>query len=258
MLTSQHLLKQQQLLLVYMNKFVISSIIALGIAANAGAQTYLDHLKKNVGGEGTVTVTQSKEIDELVNGKKIQTQQRVENYAIKDKETETNKSEIYTNHKKENNKENNIKPQIVNKDSTKHHNYINRNENAENKPEKHENAVKQKSEPVRIDEDEEFDIPTIDMRKKVMRGSRKVTGFRVQAFSGGNSRNDRMKAEQARTTIKFNYPEEPIYVHFYSPHWICRVGNYRSFQEARAMLRKVKALGYRQACIVKGTISVQY
>jgi hypothetical protein len=96
------------------------------------------------------------------------------------------------------------------------------------------------------------------MRKKVMRGSRKVTGFRVQAFSGSNSRNDRMKAEQARTTIKLNYPEEPIYVHFYSPHWICRVGNYRSFQEARTMLMKVKALGYKQACIVKGTISVQY
>ena len=46
-----------------MNKFVISSIIALGIAANAGAQTYLDHLKKNVVGKGNVTVTESKEID---------------------------------------------------------------------------------------------------------------------------------------------------------------------------------------------------
>jgi hypothetical protein len=242
-----------------MNKFVISSIIALGIAANAGAQTYLDHLKNNVAGKGNVTVTQSKEIDELVNGKKIQTQQKAENTVIKDKKAETNRSE--TNHNR-----NNIKPQNIFGDSTKHHNnnynYDKKEENivkSEKIPEKRENnTTKQKSEPVRIDNDEEFDIPTIDMRKKVMRGSRKITGFRVQAFSGGNSRNDRMKAEQARTTIKLNYPEEPIYVHFYSPHWICRVGNYRTFQEARNMLRKIKTLGYRQACIVKGTISIQY
>jgi len=53
------------------------------------------------------------------------------------------------------------------------------------------------------------------------------------------------------------YPDQPVYVHFYSPHWICRVGNYRSFEEAETMLRKVKALGYRQACIVRGKIIVQ-
>ncbi|WP_434501735.1 SPOR domain-containing protein [Prevotella sp.] len=241
-----------------MNKFVISSIIALGISVNAGAQTYLDHLKKNVAGKGNVTVTQSKEIDELVNGKKIQTQQKADNTVIKEKKAETSRSENNRNR-------NNIKPQNVIGDSAKHHNnnynYNNKNENIvnnEKSPEKRENTTKQKSEPVRIDDEEEFDIPTIDMRKKVMRGSRKITGFRVQAFSGGNSRNDRMKAEQARTTIKLKYPEEPIYVHFYSPHWICRVGNYRSFQEAKTMLTKVKALGYRQACIVKGTISIQY
>lgn len=241
-----------------MNKFVISSIIALGIAANAGAQTYLDHLKKNVAGEGNVTVTESKEIDELVNGKKIQTQQKAGNIVIKGKKTETNRNE--TNHNKTN-----TKPQSIIGDSAKHHNfnynYNSKNENivnTEKSQEKRESPTKQKNKPVRIDNDEEFDIPTIDMRKKVMRGSRKVTGFRVQAFSGGNSRNDRMKAEQARTNIKLNYPEEPIYVHFYSPHWICRVGNYRSFQEARSMLLKVKALGYKQACIVKGIISVQY
>src|SRR5574344_2995946 len=93
-----------------MNKFVISSIIALGIAANAGAQTYLDHLKKNVAGEGNVTVTESKEIDELVNGKKIQTQQKAGNTVIKGKKTETNRNE--TNHNKTN-----IKPQSIIGDS---------------------------------------------------------------------------------------------------------------------------------------------
>ncbi len=31
-----------------------------------------------------------------------------------------------------------------------------------------------------------------------------------------------------------------------------------NFDEAKSMLMKVKALGYKQACIVKGTISIQY
>jgi hypothetical protein len=66
------------------------------------------------------------------------------------------------------------------------------------------------------------------MRKKVMRKSYKVTGYRVQAFAGGNSRNDRLKAEQTGNQLKVHFPEQPVYVHFYSPRWICRMGNFRS------------------------------
>src|SRR3712207_9310542 len=84
------------------------------------------------------------------------------------------------------------------------------------------------------------------MRKKIMRRSYKVTGYRVQAFAGGNSRQDRIKAEQIGSKIKMKYPDEPVYVHFYSPRWICRIGNYRSFEEANRMLQRVKAMGYRQ------------
>ena len=105
---------------------------------------------------------------------------------------------------------------------------------------------------------EETDTPAVDMHKKVMRGSYKVTGYRVQAYAGGNSRNDRLKAERIGNAIKMRYPDQPVYVHFYSPRWICRVGNFRSLEEARKMLAKVKAMGYRQACLVKGKITVQY
>lgn len=105
-------------------------------------------------------------------------------------------------------------------------------------------------------DDDEMSIPTIDMRKKVMRGSRKVTGYRVQAFAGGNTRADKMKAQQAGNDIKMRFPDQPIYVHFYSPRWICRVGNYRSIGEAEKMLRAVRKMGYKAATIVKGKITV--
>ena len=97
-----------------------------------------------------------------------------------------------------------------------------------------------------------------DMSKKVMKNSYKVTGYRVQAFAGGNTRSDRQKAENVGNAIKRRFPEQPIYVHFYSLRWICRVGNFRTYEEAHAMLLEIREMGYKQASIVKGKISVQY
>ena len=51
--------------------------------------------------------------------------------------------------------------------------------------------------------------------------------------------------------------DQPIYTHFYSPRWICRMGNYRTYNEANSYCKKLKAMGYKQACVVKGKITVQ-
>jgi hypothetical protein len=102
------------------------------------------------------------------------------------------------------------------------------------------------------------DETTPDLTKKVMRGGTKVNGYRVQAFAGGNSRNDRIQAERIGNNIKSHFANVPVYVHFYSPRWICRVGNYRTYEEAHQMLAQLRNLGYNQASIVKGKITVQY
>ena len=113
--------------------------------------------------------------------------------------------------------------------------------------------------PVTVTADDELapDTTSLDLRKKVMRGQ-KANGFRVQVFAGGNSRNDRLKAERTGEEIKTLFPDEPVYVHFYSPRWICRMGNYRTYEEAHEVLDKVKQLGYPSAVIVKGKITVFY
>ena len=98
---------------------------------------------------------------------------------------------------------------------------------------------------------------TTSNRKKVMKGY-KVDGYRVQVFAGGNSRNDRLKAERTGNEIKSLFPDVPVYVHFYSPRWICRMGNYRSYEEAHQVLSRVMSLGYQSAIIVKGKITVSY
>ena len=100
------------------------------------------------------------------------------------------------------------------------------------------------------------DMP-VDNTKKIMKGY-KVNGYRVQAFAGGNTRKDRILAEQTGDRIKDSFPEVPVYVHFYSPRWICRVGNYRTYEEAHQMLVSLRNQGFTQATIVKGKITVRY
>ena len=96
-----------------------------------------------------------------------------------------------------------------------------------------------------------------ETRKKVLKGY-KVNGYRVQVYAGGNSRDSRMKAEKTGREINSLFPGEPVYVHFYSPRWICRMGNYRTYEEAHQILNAVKKMGYQSAIIVKGKITVPY
>ena len=120
-------------------------------------------------------------------------------------------------------------------------------------------ADKTKKTPVEknIREDEP-DTTHTDMHKKVMRRSYKIDGYRVQVFAGGNSRNDKTKAQQIGNKVKQAIPEQPVYVHFYSPRWICRMGNFRTYEEANSVLRQIQKLGYKEACIVSGKITVSY
>ena len=84
----------------------------------------------------------------------------------------------------------------------------------------------------------------------------KITGYRVQVLAGGNTRQDRHRAEQAGRSLRTLFPGEEVYVHFYSPRWICRMGNYRTYEEAHEKMLEVRKLGYSTATIVKGKITV--
>ncbi len=96
----------------------------------------------------------------------------------------------------------------------------------------------------------------VDTNKKVVKNAQKVNGYRVQVYAGSNSREDKSKAESIGNQIKHLFPDQPVYVHFYSPRWICRMGNYRTYEEGAEMLQRVKEAGYRTASLVKGTITL--
>ena len=235
-------------------KQLVLFFFALCFQTTMMAQNYTDHLQKVVQGKGTVTVNQSKEIDDLVNGK-IQ--------VVPQKQTTPKNTTNTTN-----------KPKTENTDTKK----TTATDNAQNVSEKTEEekqeelAQREREEQIRrekeelarkiaeqrLQEAEENGESGFDNSKKVMRQSYKINGYRVQAYLGGNSRADREKAQQIGNAIKRKYPLEPIYVHFYSPRWTCRVGNYRTYEDAKKMLDNIKKMGYKQATILKGKITVQY
>ena len=196
--------------------------LCIGCFTAADAQSsFTQRLQQSKSGEGKITVTQDKAIDELVNGPQT--------VAPAKPKTNTNTQPKQTEKKEKDN---------------------NTATNQDKKTEQPKVVVVEHNDSTTIDTPDEI-------QKKVMKGV-KMTGYRVQVFAGGNTRNDRIKAERIGSEIKGLFPGVPVYVHFYSPRWICRMGNYRTYEEAHAVLQRVKNNGYQSAIIVKGKITVAY
>lgn len=83
----------------------------------------------------------------------------------------------------------------------------------------------------------------------------KATGYRVQVFTGGNSRNDKIKAQQTAENIRKEFPELSVYPQFTSPRWICRVGDFRNAEDAQKYVRLIRnARLSNEARVVKCTV----
>ena len=216
-----------------MKRIITILTLCAGIAINASAQTFTQRIQQqNNNGQGTVTIHQDDDISKLVNSEVLNNKQpaaqqnTVTTPGTKATQPTTPNTPTTPGTKPSTTKPSTTKPATPNSAT------------AEN--------------------DDETEETSPDLSKKVMRGGVKVNGYRVQAFAGGNSRKDRIQAEQIGNNIKSHFANVPVYVHFYSPRWICRVGNYRTYEEAHHMLVQLRNLGYNQASIVKGKITVQY
>ena len=206
-----------------MKRLVTIWLLCAGCILAASAQsTFTQRLQEEKQGEGKVTITQDKAIDELVNGPQT---------AVSNQTTQSAQSTLSTQ-----------SPQ---------------QQKTTEQQQKPDSGTTQR--PVVAEKGQQSDSTTIDDgRKKIMKGGYKINGYRVQVYAGGNSRDARIKAERIGREINSLFPGEPVYVHFYSPRWICRMGNYRTYEEAHQQLRAVKNLGYSSAIIVKGKITVPY
>lgn len=92
-----------------------------------------------------------------------------------------------------------------------------------------------------------------DEKPKVL----KVRGFRVQVYAGNNSRMARQEANDIAEKLKKEFPELPVYAYFQPPRWLCRVGDYRSIEEADVAMRRLKATGeFKEVSIVREQINI--
>ncbi|MBO7415746.1 MAG: SPOR domain-containing protein [Bacteroidaceae bacterium] len=68
----------------------------------------------------------------------------------------------------------------------------------------------------------------------------KAKGFRIQVYSGNNTRASKEKATSIANTLKASYPDLPVYTFFKSPRWLCTVGDFLSVEEAYETMRRLK------------------
>ena len=206
-----------------MKRLVTIWLLCAGCILAASAQsTFTQRLQEEKQGEGKVTITQDKAIDELVNGPQTAVSNQTTQSAQSTQSTQSPQQQKTTEQQQKPDSGTTQRPVVAEKG--------------------------QQSDSTAID----------DGRKKIMKGGYKINGYRVQVYAGGNSRDARIKAERIGREINSLFPGEPVSVHFYSPRWICRMGNYRTYEEAHQQLRAVKNHGYSSAIIVKGKITVPY
>lgn len=85
----------------------------------------------------------------------------------------------------------------------------------------------------------------------------KTRGFRVQVYAGNGSRVARNEANEVAKQIELEFPEIPVYTYFRSPRWLCRVGDFRSVEEADAAMRRLRNTGkFKEVSIVREQINI--
>ena len=198
----------------------------------AGAQNFLQHLRQRQQGQGVVTVNESQSIDSLVDNITPPARKPEQPARKNDKATEG------TPKKDEPKGEAPRKEQAspVHEQARTEYERARADYNRHT-PEAEENTI-------------------VDKRKKVMLNGHRANGYRVQVYRGGGTRNAKQKAQSLGNSLKAKFPGQPVYVHFFSPNWTVRMGNYRSQEEAVRMLRQAKKAGFGSAAIVRGPITV--
>lgn len=96
-------------------------------------------------------------------------------------------------------------------------------------------------------------VPTVQDEKKVI----KAAGYRIQVYAGNNTRQAKNEAYGVGSRIKEYFPDLSVYTSFMPPRWLCRVGDFRSIEEADAVMRQLRGTGvFKEVSIVKEQVNI--
>ena len=101
-------------------------------------------------------------------------------------------------------------------------------------------------------------VASPDTSTVVRMGQRTLgNGYRIQVFSGDNTRKGKVEAAVMRQKVKNLFGDLPVYTHFVSPHWICRAGDFRTYEEANEYFKRFRDSGaFPEAVIVRSKVTV--
>ena len=86
-----------------------------------------------------------------------------------------------------------------------------------------------------------------------------VEGYRVMVNSGNNSRQARDEANRMAQFMRDNFPGAEVYVVFESPIRTCLYGDYRTREEAEAVMYKLKGTKkFKEISVKKCLINLPY
>lgn len=221
-----------------MMKRTIAILATSLFLTTAPAQTFLDHLQNDDKSSGQVSVKQSEDINKLVNGSGKSKEQDTKQEATRQEERSRQESRSES---RQRDYERNV--------STAE------DEARDKARRERERKAREAARAKKMQEFEE-NVDASSSRKKLMSNSKRAKGYRIQVFAGGNTRLDRAKAQEMGAKVKTKFPGHPVYVHFYSPRWCCRFGNFRNQEAATKLLKQVKKEGFKNACVIKTAITV--
>lgn len=96
-------------------------------------------------------------------------------------------------------------------------------------------------------------VPATSDETKVL----KRAGYRIQVYAGNNTRQAKTEAYAVADQIKEYFPDLAVYTSFNPPRWLCRAGDFRSIEEADAIMRRLRATGeFKEVSIVKEQINI--
>ena len=85
------------------------------------------------------------------------------------------------------------------------------------------------------------DTTTLDSLQKLEpKGYVDKQGYRIQIYSGANSRESKSAAMNMRAKSLKLFPEMKAYCNFVSPRWIVRIGDFTNREQAMEQLKKVR------------------
>ena len=92
--------------------------------------------------------------------------------------------------------------------------------------------------------------PAMSKGKKIQ-----TIGYRIQIYAGGNTRHAKEEALKAAQYVKTKFPDIPVYTEFVAPRWVCRVGDYKTIEEADQVMRMLKkSRTYKEIAILPNQI----